>query len=159
MEIIEGQPRDFSALEQVISETWTPTFLHRIDYSQLLYMRAHGYTKDNFAEQWEQGRKFLLAREQEEVVGYLSFCVEKEFVRIPNLYLKPSRQGQGIGKALLDEVVRRSCEMKLKFLELNVNRYNQALYFYRRYGFYILKSMDIPYGNYYLNDYVLRYDL
>jgi GNAT superfamily N-acetyltransferase len=77
-------------------------------------------------------------------------------MRIPKLYVRFDAQGSGVGKHLLNEVDKEAKLMNIPYLELNVNRYNKALYFYRRNGFFIYRSEDIPYKGYWLNDYVLR---
>ena len=45
-------------------------------------------------------------------------------------------------------------------IELNVNRQNNAVDFYKRLGFTILKEVDIPIGKgYFMNDYVMSLTL
>jgi ribosomal protein S18 acetylase RimI-like enzyme len=39
---------------------------------------------------------------------------------------------------------------------LNVNRYNPAKDFYEKLGFKIILEEDIPIGQYWMNDYVMR---
>lgn len=41
-------------------------------------------------------------------------------------------------------------------LDLNVNRYNKARFFYEKVGFVIIKEEDIPMGEYWMNDFVMR---
>jgi hypothetical protein len=48
---------------------------------------------------------------------------------------------------------------KSDFLELNVNRKNPAMYFYKKIGFELYEKADIAYGKFWLNDYVLRKSL
>jgi ribosomal protein S18 acetylase RimI-like enzyme len=39
---------------------------------------------------------------------------------------------------------------------LNVNRNNEAKEFYKKLGFKIIREEDIPIGQYWMNDYVMR---
>ena len=45
-------------------------------------------------------------------------------------------------------------------LELNVNRHNKAINFYKKLGFIITMEEDIDIGNgYYMNDYVMNLEV
>ena len=45
----------------------------------------------------------------------------------------------------------------LTYLELNVNRQNTAIGFYKKLGFKIIAEEDIPIGNgFFMNDYVMQ---
>ena len=44
-------------------------------------------------------------------------------------------------------------------LDLNVNRHNQAQEFYKKLGFKIIREEDVPVGQYFMNDYVMRLNL
>ncbi len=48
----------------------------------------------------------------------------------------------------------------VKMVELNVNRQNKAVDFYKNIGFKIIKEVDIPIGEgYFMNDYVMQKEL
>jgi hypothetical protein len=44
-------------------------------------------------------------------------------------------------------------------LDLNVNRFNPAQHFYKKLGFKIIGEEDVPIGQYFMNDYVMRLEL
>ena len=56
----------------------------------------------------------------------------------------------------MGEVEKKKKKNKLLYVELNVNRKNPAMYFYKKMGFELLEKTDIAYGKFWLNDYVLR---
>lgn len=66
------------------------------------------------------------------------------------------QQGKGIGVQLLSYIKKDTADRGGKSLELNVNRNNPAVEFYKKAGFNISVEMDIPYFGYSLNDYVME---
>jgi ribosomal protein S18 acetylase RimI-like enzyme len=69
------------------------------------------------------------------------------------LYLLPSSQGNGVGKALLLEVAKRAREARQKSLVLNVNKQNKkAIDFYRVLGFVTIRQEVNDIGSGYVMD-------
>ena len=57
---------------------------------------------------------------------------------------------------MLDFIINDIKPLQAAQLELNVNRKNKAINFYKKYGFTILKEEDIDIGEgYFMNDYVM----
>ncbi len=159
MEIIEAQPKHFPEIVEMIRKVWMTTYRHIVIEQQVVFMQNELNQLDLFLQLKEQGHIFHIAIVENKIVGFVSFYKNHEGVKIPKLYVDESIQKRGVGRKLLQSVEQFVRNNQLKCIELNVNRYNKALYFYRRYGFYILKSVDIPLGEFWLNDYVLRLDL
>jgi GNAT superfamily N-acetyltransferase len=92
-------------------------------------------------------------------VGFAAFSetntLEQVF-KLHKLYLLPSEQGKGTGKLLIEEVSTQSKNLGGLILELNVNRGNKAVNFYKKQGFDVQQTLDIPYHTYVLNDYIMR---
>ncbi len=66
----------------------------------------------------------------------------------------------GFGRAMIDFVKGETAKEGLKYIELNVNRYNSAVGFYEAMGFSRIKSEDNFIGaGFYMNDYVYRLEL
>ena len=59
---------------------------------------------------------------------------------------------------MLQECIQLAREAGCRFLQLNVNRFNEkAIRAYLRNGFRTIESVDNPIGNgYYMNDYVMQ---
>ncbi len=72
------------------------------------------------------------------------------------MYLDPNLQGGGFGRKLLEEIENQIKNLGGKILDLNVNRYNKARFFYEKVGFEAILEEDIPIGNYWMNDFVMR---
>ena len=95
--------------------------------------------------------------------GYLSVERQEEALfHLQKIYVLPRFQGCGVGSFLFEaavEYVRRTHPGGSR-MELNVNRSNRALGFYRRMGMRCLREGDFPIGGgYFMNDYIMGVDL
>ena len=126
------------------------------------------YSEKSLKEQMQKlNHVFLIAGNSSgENVGFVSYSLinedetAKKF-RLHKIYVLPSEQGSGLGKKLIDEIFFRMRSMaenkKSLSLELNVNRYNNARFFYEKLGFQITREEDIDIGNgFFMNDFVLE---
>lgn len=101
------------------------------------------------------------------IVGYVSFEPEdtlpdgRPLFHLQKLYVLPDYQGHGLGRALFTAVtdaLRTTCGHAR--IELNVNRHNPAVTFYRHLGLTCAREGDFPIGHgYYMNDYIYALDL
>ena len=77
-------------------------------------------------------------------------------LRIHKIYVEASEHGKGLGKALLQKAIEIGKELDVATINLNVNRFNSAVDFYKSQGFKIVKEEDINIGRgYYMEDYVM----
>jgi diamine N-acetyltransferase len=162
MNIREAFPDDIPLLVSVANDVWEPTYRHIISPAQVRLMIHDMHTPEAYLQQMADGHRFFMATEGNSVLGFISFHPhpsESSVMRIPKLYVRKSGQGKGIGSALINALARECLSTGKVILELNVNRYNKALYFYRRSGFYIARSEDLSFKGFPLSDYVLRKQL
>jgi len=86
-----------------------------------------------------------------------------EIYHLQKIYLLPSYQGKGLGRILFDCAVghvRAGSNGRKARVELNVNRNNKAVSFYRHLGMTVLRQGDFHIGNgFYMNDYIMGLDL
>jgi ribosomal protein S18 acetylase RimI-like enzyme len=91
---------------------------------------------------WERG---LVAERAGSVVGFAAFTHRRwnRRTELWHLYVAPHFRGQGIGRALVEEVVAaaRDAEMRCVWLETSNLAY-PAIQFYRRVGF-VLCGLDV----------------
>jgi diamine N-acetyltransferase len=144
-------------------KVWPQTYIPIIGEVQVSYMLESFYAPESLINQMTTlEHQFLVGCYLGEPVSFASFSKIREGIyKLHKIYILPSVQGKGIGKALLTDIVDR---IRLKGgdkLELNVNIYNtNAQSFYERYGFRHLRSEDIDIGSgFFMNDHVLCYDL
>lgn len=112
--------------------------------------------KENFSVPWtEEGfftyllrmdALFLAAEENGEILGYCGVIMAADEGDITNVSVRKNRQGQGIGKALVEELIRRTQEIGICALFLEVRAGNRpAISLYQKMGF---ESMGVRKGYY-----------
>ena len=160
IDIRPARSNDIPAIMAIAEATWEPTYRDFIDPEQIAFMYAEIYNPMTLRRQMEElGHTFLLLYYEGKPVAFASFSPRPEeptTFKLHKIYLLPGLQGKGLGKALIAEVSRRVRLAGGTLLDLNVNRYNPARYFYERCGFRIIREEDIPIGPYWMNDYVMR---
>lgn len=150
---------DVNALGQLAEKAWLATYPGIISAAQISYMLSKMYNPATIDTQIAEGSiKWLIGEDNHGWLGYASFGPhpsDKEAFRLHKLYLDPVFKGQGYGKAFLDEVISRLPE-SIQKLELNVNKLNPALTFYKKMNFTVLREevLDIGEGHI-MDDFVL----
>ena len=109
----------------------------------------------------EKKHQFVLLTADDKPAGFASYSVKTEHnnstYKLHKIYVDPALQGTGAGKRLLDYVLQDIKPFGARNLELNVNRHNTAIGFYRKHGFEVISTEDIPIGDgYFMNDFVMR---
>jgi GNAT superfamily N-acetyltransferase len=97
---------------------------------------------------------------------YLGFCAyelnidNSHKTKLHKIYILPETQGKGVGKLLLEKVEAKVIEAGNSHLILNVNRFNNAIEFYKHKGYVITEEVNIEIGHGYLmEDYVMEKNL
>lgn len=149
---------DLPAIQTLAEEIWWPTYSIILEPEQIRFMLDNMYSLDVLAEQQARGVEFLIAEREGSKVAFAGYSPgeDRTLLSIHKLYVHPSEQGKGTGKALFQYIEQRTRESNMTVLELNVNRNNKALNFYKKMGFEIFKEEDIPYHQYWMNDFILR---
>jgi len=155
--IIKATTDNIPDIQEIINETWEPTYRNIISPAQIEYMHHEIYQTGALQKQMAEGQRFFILYLNEVPVGFASYSPhEGHTYKLNKLYLKPSYQGQGFGRLLIHHVEQDAKERGGKFLILNVNRHNNARQIYERIGFKVIKEEDIPIGPYWMNDYVMQ---
>ena len=117
------------------------------------------YTPESIYKQMDfYKHAFLILYQAEMPIGFASYGKLEEPIntyKLHKLYLLPSEQNKGFGRMLLNEVEKQVADLGADHLHLNVNRKNPALSFYEKLGYEIIETVDIPFAEFWLNDYVL----
>lgn len=124
-----------------------------------MFMLKHMYSEQALLEQIQSDIKFLLIKRNNENVAFAGYSIEhgtERILKIHKIYIMPSEQGKGTGKTIINYLSDLAKNLNILQLELNVNRANPALGFYQKMDFEIKETVDIPYYQYFLNDYVMR---
>ena len=164
--------RDF--IRSVSERTWPSTYGHIISQEQIDFMLDWMYSDESLEKQMDSGCVFYIANikkenEQWEAVGFCSVSPEEEennstekvegskAHKLNKLYVLPSAQGTGAGKALLNKSIEVVKAAGSSSLFLQVNKLNTAYSFYLKHGFIKEAEYKFDIGNgFYMDDYVMR---
>lgn len=169
MEIRRASNSDLATIHEMAEVVFRQTYRIILSPDQMDYMMELMYSLPNLEKQVAHGHTYYIAWDGQEPQGYLS--VRKDSVdpdgtevwHLEKIYVMPSAQGTGLGHKLLETAKQhvRDNKSSLKArIELNVNRNNPAVGFYKHQGLTILRQGDFPIGNgYYMNDYIMGLDV
>ncbi len=155
---------DIALIREIAEKTWFETYEPILGKEQPKYMFDLIYSEEGLEEQLNSGQVFVLqflADDTHEVtpVAFASYSIKdiaEKIYKLNKIYLNPDFQGGGLGKKLLAEVEKQVKEIGGNYLDLNVNRYNKARFFYEKMDFEIIAEEDIAIGDYFMNDFVMR---
>ena len=156
---------DIGTIRDIAGKTWFVTYGEILSPEQMDYMFEMMYSVESIKRQInEQKHVFFIAYQSEKPLGYLS--VEQQeacLFHLQKLYILPAGQNKGLGKILISKVfeyARETSQGRKCAVELNVNRDNKALSFYKKMGMRIIGEGDFDIGNgFFMNDYIMRIDL
>ena len=150
---------DIPTIVKIAYDTWFVTYEDVISQAQIEYMFGEMYTPESIFKQMDFYKHvFLILYQADRPIGFASYGKLEESIntfKLHKLYLLPSEQNKGFGRMLLSEVEKKAANLAANHLQLNVNRKNPALSFYEKLGYEIIETVDIPFAEFWLNDYVL----
>lgn len=80
--------------------------------------------------------KYIVAKENNEIIGFAGIIVTPVDVEITNIVTKKSKRKKGIGKSLLDKLIEMAKEINTESISLEVNEKNDiAIHLYEKCGF------------------------
>ena len=148
-------------IRRLAYEIWPSAYTELLGEEQVKYMLNKFYAVSSLQHQVNVLKhQLIIVYDDEDPVGFASFTVhdnDPTVYHLNKIYVLPAQQGKNIGKQILDYVTDCIKCNGANSLQLNVNRYNKALYFYEKYGFKIIRQEDIAIGEgYFMNDYVME---
>ncbi len=150
---------DIPAIVKIAYDTWFVTYQDVISQAQIEYMFGEMYTPESIYKQMDfYKHAFLILYQAEMPIGFASYGKLEEPIntyKLHKLYLLPIEQNKGFGRMLLNEVEKQVADLGADHLHLNVNRKNPALSFYEKLGYEIIETVDIPFAEFWLNDFIL----
>lgn len=160
---------DMQTIHDMAQVVFRHTYRDILSPEQMEYMMEWMYSAENLAGQLEDGHCYYIAYYGGEPCGYLSVQNEGadsdgvEVFHLQKIYVMPSFQGCGLGRRLFEQAVSHANTFRTSpraRIELNVNRSNRAVDFYRHLGLSVLRQGDFHIGHgFYMNDYIMGIDL
>lgn len=91
---------------------------------------------------------YIVAVENEEVVGYAGLWQPIDEGHITNIVTRKDKRGNHIGTKMLEEIINIAKDKKLKCVTLEVNEHNQtAIKLYKKYNFIEVGKRKKYYNN------------
>ncbi len=160
MIIYQATAAHWGLIAAIAEDSWRTGYAGILSPEQIDFMLHRTYVMQDFQAASQAGESFFLLREGEQDLGFIALAQRPGLLRIEKLYLLTAAQGKGAGKILIDFAAAHAQQLRLNRLALNVNRGNLRAYnFYLKQGFVVTDTVDIPYFQYILDDYVLEKDL
>jgi ribosomal protein S18 acetylase RimI-like enzyme len=156
-EIKPALPHQLELIQELAYEIWPVHYSGIISMNQIEYMLRLLYSLPALEEQVAQGHSFYILWNKETAIGFLGIKDHGEGdLKIEKLYLKQEFRGSGLGKKMINFALEHAKNMGFTSVILNVNRLNPSFEFYKKAGFSIRHQVDIPFGPFWLNDYVME---
>jgi len=169
VEIRKAGADDVPTIHDLAQIAFRHTYRDILSPEQMEYMMDWMYAPENILKQFEDGHVYYILSCSGLPCGYVSVQREGvdpqgvEVYHLHKIYVLPSCQGEGLGRILFNralEHVRAESHGRRARVELNVNRSNKAVSFYRHLGMTLLRQGDFHIGNgFYMNDYIMGLDL
>lgn len=152
---------DLGTIHDLAHAVWPSAYGTILSSEQLIYMLEKIYSHRSLQNQYiTLQHNFILVSDNDIPVGFASYSSKEKnslVFRLHKIYVLPEQQGKGTGKILLEYVINSVKEMGATSLELNVNRFNKARYFYEKQGFVVTGEQDIDIGgSFFMNDYLME---
>lgn len=158
--IVKATTEDLPTIAEIARKTWPVAYGEILSQAQLEYMLNAFYSKESLQANIDNGHEFILAIENDIVLGFASFehqYQHKAKTKIHKIYMLPESQGKGLGKLLIAIIEKTAIDNGSNNLLLNVNRFNKALGFYQKMGFNIIEEINIEIGlGYLMEDYIME---
>ncbi|MDD2793594.1 MAG: GNAT family N-acetyltransferase [Sediminibacterium sp.] len=157
LKIREAAMQDIGIIRQIAEQTWPETYGGIISEEQIRYMLEMMYSNHSLEQQLQSGHRFYLAEAGNQIIGFASVSDEGGGVfKLNKLYVLPSIQKTGAGKALLQQAMKYAKSNGAVQLILQVNKQNNARQFYERQGLKVLeeKVLELEHG-FVMDDYIM----
>jgi GNAT superfamily N-acetyltransferase len=160
-EIKKASTSEIPLIQELSREIWNKVYPTIISQEQIDFMLDMMYGEDALQKQMnEMNHHFILLYFQGIAIGFASYSIksnqEPEVIRLNKLYLQPEYHGKGLGRVMMEYVIQQANLLEGSLLELNVNKYNPAVAFYKRQGFGIASETVLDIGNgYVMDDYIM----
>ncbi len=156
--IREADVHDIAIIREIAIVTWPVAYGSYISKAQLDYMLDMMYNSASLLNQINKGHHFYIAEHNNTTIGFASVSKEEDNTcKLNKLYVLPTAQKTGAGKALLFKTIDYATSQAASCLYLQVNKQNNAQHFYSKYGFTVREASILEIGGgYIMDDYIME---
>ena len=160
MQIRRAQHHELPILESLARQIWPSTYAHIISQAQIDFMLDWMYSTKTLQEQAEAGHEFYILNTDGLDIGFMALEWKGQEgvseLKINKLYVLPSVQRNGAGRALINKAIERAQASTASSIFLQVNKANVAKNFYLKLGFEIREEAVFDIGNgFIMDDYIM----
>ena len=162
--ILKAGENDLKTIHDMAQVVFRQTYHEILSSQQMEYMMEWMYSLPNLRNQLSDGHAYFIAYMDGTPCGYMSiqqegFHEDVMVFHLHKLYVMSSMHGKGIGRLLFNQAQEYVSErFASSRIELNVNRKNPAVHFYRHIGMRVLREGDFHIGEgFYMNDSLLSH--
>jgi ribosomal protein S18 acetylase RimI-like enzyme len=140
---------DAAGVRRVARAAWRATYEGKVPASFMRAVLRRGYDRRRLLESLADGRRDAFVADEGTVVGYADLLEEPAGrVELTRIYVRPGRQGRGIGRALLGACVAAARRRRASGLHVGVDPTNdRAIAWYRRRGFLAAGETTLEIGS------------
>jgi GNAT superfamily N-acetyltransferase len=150
---------DAASIREIAYRSWPLTYAF-LEKAQVDYMLSVFYDVESLSEMiLSNDQKFIVLEDSLAMNGFAAYSRrsgQEAIFKLNKLYLLPETKGRGWGRELMQKVEDLVKNEGGHVLELNVNRYNPSRDFYSHLGYEVVCEENIPIGDYWMNDFVMR---
>lgn len=104
-----ARPADINGVLEVGRVTWPPTYTPLVGEEYVQQALASWWTEAGTMPAISDGRVWV-AEDNGQITGMAMYGVRDRVVDVYKLYVRPERQGEGTGRALLRSVIAATCD-------------------------------------------------
>ena len=158
--IQEISSKQLNLIKDLAYKIWPVCYANILTEDQITYMLDKFYNIKNLENCIQQNHQFVVIYQNQTPLGFASYQLntnQAQQTKLHKLYVDTTQHQRGLGKMLIQFVEKKAQLQAQKSVLLNVNIHNNAVDFYKKQGYTILKSEIIPIGNnYVMDDYVME---
>ena len=150
-----------NSIADIVSELatmiWNEWYQGIITQEQIDYMLNTYHSRESIEREMDEGYEFIIMKDGDMNIGYLSFHDEGDRVYISKLYLLKDFRGKGFGRRMFQIVDNYAKSKGIHKEYLRVNKKSSTLEVYKRSGFEIVDSVCTDLGNgFFMDDYIME---
>jgi GNAT superfamily N-acetyltransferase len=157
IQILPATEAQLELIQELAYAIWPSYYQNIISLDQIEYMLRELYSEEALLQQMKGGQSFYLGWKGKQAIGFIGLTRKNESdLKLDKLYLLDEFRGTGFGKKMMEKAEELTLSSQCRYLILNVNRFNKSLGFYQKAGFLVREEVDIPFGPFWLNDFVME---